>query len=147
MKYLGVTPGSVTILGLINDANKEVAVIIDEDLWKNQTVQYHPLTNTATLVIEKMILTDFYNFQANSPPPSHLNRYMKTKNTTPSVTFNATPRSLPNTMDSKKHAAFTVAKRLSVPRSEGHLKCFDGYIKGMNLDLVPDKNRPGVAWI
>ncbi|MEK7623822.1 MAG: prolyl-tRNA synthetase associated domain-containing protein [Patescibacteria group bacterium] len=59
MKYLGVTPGSVTILGLINDANKEVAVIIDEDLWKNQTVQYHPLTNTATLVIEKNDLNRF----------------------------------------------------------------------------------------
>ena len=53
MKYIGVTPGSVTVLGLINYTNKEVTVIIDEDLWKQDSLQYHPLPNTATLVIAR----------------------------------------------------------------------------------------------
>ena len=53
MKYLCLTPGSVTLLGLINDTNKEVVVIVDTDLWKHETIQYHPLINTATLVIDR----------------------------------------------------------------------------------------------
>ena len=50
-KYLGLTPGSVTLLGLINDPDCAVEVIIDEQL-RNKSLQCHPLVNTATLVIE-----------------------------------------------------------------------------------------------
>ncbi len=46
---LGVIPGSVTLLGLINDKNKEVSVIIDQDLWDNEILGVHPLVNTTTL--------------------------------------------------------------------------------------------------
>jgi Ala-tRNA(Pro) deacylase len=49
-KYLGVTPGAVTILGLMNDTAHAVTVIFDTQL-KNQTLQCHPLVNTATLAI------------------------------------------------------------------------------------------------
>lgn len=49
-KYLGVTPGSVSLLGLINDTGHAVEVIIDEKLW-GQDFQCHPLVNTASLVI------------------------------------------------------------------------------------------------
>jgi len=49
-KYLGVTPGSVTVLGLINDVMNFVTVIFDAQL-ENQALQCHPLINTATLVI------------------------------------------------------------------------------------------------
>src|SRR5438045_1807634 len=49
-KYLGVTPGSVTILGLINDTFHIVTVILDTDL-KGKALQCHPLINTATVVI------------------------------------------------------------------------------------------------
>jgi len=50
LKYLGVTPGSVTILGLMNDTAHAVTVIFDTAL-KGQTLQCHPLVNTATLAI------------------------------------------------------------------------------------------------
>ena len=50
-KYLGLTPGSVTLLGVINDADGAVEVVIDQQLW-GQALQCHPLINTATLVIE-----------------------------------------------------------------------------------------------
>ena len=49
-KYLGVTPGSVTILGLINDTSRAVQVIFDINL-KDKILQCHPLVNTATLTI------------------------------------------------------------------------------------------------
>ena len=49
-KYLGVTPGSVTVLGLANDTTNAVTVIFDVNL-KDKTLQCHPLVNTATLTI------------------------------------------------------------------------------------------------
>jgi Ala-tRNA(Pro) deacylase len=52
-KYLGLTPGSVTILGLINDVDKEVEVIVDEDVWNSKAIRCHPLVNTSTLVISQ----------------------------------------------------------------------------------------------
>ncbi len=50
MRYLGLTPGSVSLLGLVNDTNHAVEVVLDTGL-KDQILQCHPLVNTATLVI------------------------------------------------------------------------------------------------
>lgn len=50
-KYLGVTPGSVTILGLIHDTDHAVALIIDETIWNAERIQCHPLINSSTLEI------------------------------------------------------------------------------------------------
>lgn len=50
-KYLGVEPGSVTLLGLINDSDKKVQVLFDEPVWQAKSLQCHPLVNTATLAI------------------------------------------------------------------------------------------------
>lgn len=51
MKYLGVTPGAVSIMSLVNDTESQVEVLIDECLWSADALQCHPLVNTATLVI------------------------------------------------------------------------------------------------
>jgi Ala-tRNA(Pro) deacylase len=51
MKYLGVAPGSVTLLGLVNDAERAVEVYIDTDVWSAPSVHAHPLRNDATLVL------------------------------------------------------------------------------------------------
>ncbi|MBI5414993.1 prolyl-tRNA synthetase associated domain-containing protein [Candidatus Peregrinibacteria bacterium] len=53
MKYLGLTPGAVSALGLINDENHEVRVLVDTDLFKLETIYAHPNVNTATLGIPK----------------------------------------------------------------------------------------------
>ncbi|MFQ6116272.1 MAG: prolyl-tRNA synthetase associated domain-containing protein [bacterium] len=52
-KYLGVTPGAVSLLALVNDVNREVEVIFDKDLWQAQAFRFHPLVNTSTLVISR----------------------------------------------------------------------------------------------
>ena len=51
MRYLGVTPGSVTPMGLINDGNREVKLLIDEDLRQSPVFACHPCINSASLVM------------------------------------------------------------------------------------------------
>ena len=51
MQHLGVEPGSVTPLALINDKDKAVQAIIDAKLLKHEYIQIHPLKNDATVVI------------------------------------------------------------------------------------------------
>jgi len=52
-RYLGLAPGAVTILGVVNDPKKEVEVILDRDLWASKAFRCHPLVNTSTLVISR----------------------------------------------------------------------------------------------
>ncbi len=51
MKYLGLTPGSVTPFGLINDSDNHVHVFLDENLLNSTSISFHPCINTASLVI------------------------------------------------------------------------------------------------
>lgn len=51
-RHLGVTPGSVTVLGLANDASHAVELLVDEDVWRAARLHAHPLVNTETLVLE-----------------------------------------------------------------------------------------------
>jgi Ala-tRNA(Pro) deacylase len=48
-----VTPGSVTVLGLMNDASREVELCVDAEVWGAAAWRCHPLINTATLVIAR----------------------------------------------------------------------------------------------
>ncbi|MCT4634110.1 MAG: prolyl-tRNA synthetase associated domain-containing protein [Firmicutes bacterium] len=52
MKHLGVIPGSVTVFGLINDLENTVELIVDQDLKKFGTINFHPNVNTATINIK-----------------------------------------------------------------------------------------------
>ncbi|MBX3485316.1 prolyl-tRNA synthetase associated domain-containing protein [Phenylobacterium sp.] len=45
---LGVTPGSVTAFGLVNDRDRRVRFVLDRTLAEAGIVNFHPLTNTAT---------------------------------------------------------------------------------------------------
>ncbi|MCP4108886.1 MAG: prolyl-tRNA synthetase associated domain-containing protein [Desulfobacteraceae bacterium] len=59
MKYLGITPGAVSLLAVVNDVNKDVGVVVDKDLWESEKYQFHPLVNTSTLIISKGNLNRF----------------------------------------------------------------------------------------
>ena len=60
-EYLDITPGSVSVLGLINDRGCNVRLLIDRDLLKEEYFGCHPCINSSTLklktadVIEKLI--------------------------------------------------------------------------------------------
>ena len=56
---LGLTPGSVTALGLINDADRRLTFVLDKALWDADIVNFHPLTNTATTALTQ---ADFRRF-------------------------------------------------------------------------------------
>lgn len=51
---LGVRPGSVTALGLINDTDRRVTFVLDQRLWDADIVNFHPLTNTATTALNQL---------------------------------------------------------------------------------------------
>lgn len=51
LRLLGLTPGSVTPLGVINDTGGEVTVVLDREIAEAETVWVHPLRNTASLGI------------------------------------------------------------------------------------------------
>jgi Ala-tRNA(Pro) deacylase len=48
---LGVSPGSVTALALLNDRNRGVRFVLDPTLAEADLVNFHPLTNTATTTL------------------------------------------------------------------------------------------------
>jgi len=67
MKHLGVTPGSVSLLGLVNDTAHAVEFVIDRRLWEAEAVHAHPLVNTATMVIPHAQLERFLAATGHSP--------------------------------------------------------------------------------
>ena len=60
-KYLDITPGSVSILGLMNDKNGAVRLLVDRDLLNEEYFGCHPCINTSSLrlktadVLEKLL--------------------------------------------------------------------------------------------
>lgn len=50
-EFLDITPGSVSVLGLMNDKNNRVRLIIDRDILSDAAVGVHPAINTSSLNI------------------------------------------------------------------------------------------------
>ena len=48
-QLLDITPGSLSVLGLMNDENNAVKLLIDEDLLKEEKIGMHPCINTSSL--------------------------------------------------------------------------------------------------
>lgn len=51
-RYLDITPGSVSVLGLMNDTDNAVSLLVDEDLLESDTIGCHPCVNTASLKLK-----------------------------------------------------------------------------------------------
>ena len=67
LRYLGVTPGSVTVLGLVHDAERAVEVVVDDAVWRAPRLHAHPLVNSATLVLTHEGLERFLEHTGHSP--------------------------------------------------------------------------------
>lgn len=50
-KFLNVTPGAVSPMGLIFDTKKEVQLLIDRDLLAEEKIYFHPCVNTASILM------------------------------------------------------------------------------------------------
>lgn len=61
LRYLDITPGSVSVMGLMNDKDNAVQLLIDSDVLKSEYVGCHPCINTSSLrmrtrdLIEKIL--------------------------------------------------------------------------------------------
>lgn len=57
-KYLDITPGSLSVLGLMNDKDKIVRLLIDEDVLAGEYIGCHPCINTSSLRFRTKDLLD-----------------------------------------------------------------------------------------
>ncbi|MDX2237681.1 MAG: prolyl-tRNA synthetase associated domain-containing protein [Hyphomonadaceae bacterium] len=72
LETLGVTPGSVTVFGLINDTERRVKLALDAGLLDHDPVNFHPLSNDATTAISPR---DLLKFLASTGHPPLLLRF------------------------------------------------------------------------
>lgn len=65
---MGLCPGAVTVLGLINDKDKSVNLLIDKDIMAQEYLGCHPCVNTASLKIKMSdILEKFLPSTGHTP--------------------------------------------------------------------------------
>lgn len=69
VRILGVEPGSVTPLAMVNDADRQVRLVLHAGMMEASHVLVHPLVNTATLVL----------------PPADLMRFLHHIGVTPAI--------------------------------------------------------------
>jgi Ala-tRNA(Pro) deacylase len=66
-KYIGVEPGSVTVLGLFVDSERAVELFVDSDVWHTQRWRCHPMVNSATLVLTRQAIELFLARTGHTP--------------------------------------------------------------------------------
>ena len=59
-QYLDIRPGAVSVLGLMNDEDREVRLLIDEDLLSQDCIGCHPCVNTSSLKIATKDLLEVF---------------------------------------------------------------------------------------
>jgi len=64
--YLGISPGSVSAFGLINDIDNHVYVFIDKYLMNNEHISFHPNDNRATFVIKMLDFKKYLDLTGNA---------------------------------------------------------------------------------
>ena len=67
LEHLGVTPGSVTLFGILNDTDQNVTLIIDKTLAEAEIVNFHPLLNDATTAISSADMIRFAEATGHDP--------------------------------------------------------------------------------
>ena len=67
-KFLDITPGSVSVMGLMNDTEDQVQLLIDEDVLSGEMIGCHPCINTSSIrfktsdLIEKLLPAMHHSF-------------------------------------------------------------------------------------
>ena len=57
-EFLDITPGSVSVMGLMNDHNHRVKLLMDEDVTKGEFIGFHPCINTSSLRLKTQDLME-----------------------------------------------------------------------------------------
>lgn len=64
---LGLTPGAVTVLALVNDPQQRVRLVVDAQYWPSEAYLLHPLVNTATVSLAHAALEQFLQSTGHAP--------------------------------------------------------------------------------
>ena len=48
-EYLGISPGAVSVMGMMNDRNRRVRLLMDSEVYESEWVGCHPCVNTSSL--------------------------------------------------------------------------------------------------
>ncbi|WP_026511381.1 prolyl-tRNA synthetase associated domain-containing protein [Butyrivibrio sp. LC3010] len=73
LKYLDIEPGAVSVMGLMNDKDNEVQLLIDEDVKAGEFIGCHPCVCTSSMKIETSdILNKFLPVTGHEPQIVHL---------------------------------------------------------------------------
>ncbi|MEN9775070.1 MAG: hypothetical protein RL322_2140 [Pseudomonadota bacterium] len=67
LDVLGLTPGAVSVFGLMNDTQRRTTLVIDHSLWNAPRLQAHPLINTATIAFDHEALERFLTHTGHDP--------------------------------------------------------------------------------
>ena len=60
LRLLDIEPGAVSIMGLMNDRNREVRLLIDEDVLKDEYIGCHPCVCTSSLKMKTRDIIDIF---------------------------------------------------------------------------------------
>lgn len=63
LEYLNITPGAVSVLGLINDSKNAVRLLVDKDILNDEYIGCHPCVNTTSMKIKT---TDIFDTVINA---------------------------------------------------------------------------------
>lgn len=67
LEVLGVTPGAVSVFGLMRDRDHRATPVVDQALWAAARLQAHPLVNTATIAFDHAGLETFLAATGHRP--------------------------------------------------------------------------------
>ena len=62
-KYMSIEPGSVSPYGLLNDINNVIDFFLEDELYKSEIINFHPLVNTSTVTVKTQ---DFIKFMVEN---------------------------------------------------------------------------------
>lgn len=87
LKFLDITPGSVSVMGLMNDKEQKVRLVIDEDILEGTEIGCHPCINTSSIkfatqdLLEKIIPAMDHDYTIVLLPEYQEEAQAKTDNT------------------------------------------------------------------
>ena len=59
-EFLDITPGAVSVMGLMNDTENNVQLLVDEDVLKPEYVGCHPCINTSSIRLKTKDVFETY---------------------------------------------------------------------------------------
>lgn len=67
LEFLDIKPGAVSVMGLMNDKDNRVRLLVDEDVLKGEYVGCHPCVNTSSLKSKQPMFSESILMRFTTP--------------------------------------------------------------------------------